>query len=109
MWEILKYDVVPKFEPHFFRRQQVRYGYILDFYCDSLRLALEVDGGVHRDKDQVTYDRVREKHLKRKGIDVRRVRNVDVFEHPDEVAKELCHIIEYKVRPWYKRIFRYSR
>lgn len=109
MWEILKYQVQPNFPDHIFYRQSVQYGYIVDFYCPKLRLGLEVDGGVHRDKDQVTYDRVREKHLKRKGIDVRRVSNVDVFKHPEEVAKELCHIIQYKVKPWYKRIFRYSR
>ena len=44
MWEILKSQVMPHFPNHIFRRQQVRYGYIIDFYCQTLRLAIEVDG-----------------------------------------------------------------
>ena len=30
-----------------FRRQQVIYGFIVDFYCASVNLAVEVDGLVH--------------------------------------------------------------
>jgi len=105
MWEILKFDVMPKFPNHIFRRQQVRYGYILDFYCHTLRLAIEVDGGIHN--EQQAYDRQRERHLARHRIDVRRVRNDDVFNHSEQVAKEICKIIENKVTPWYKKILGY--
>jgi very-short-patch-repair endonuclease len=105
MWEILKRQIMPKFPNHIFRRQYVQYGYILDFYCPTLRLAIEVDGGIHN--DQKGYDRIRERHLSRHRIDVRRVRNTDVFNNSESVAMELCQIIQDKITPWYKKVFRY--
>lgn len=50
MWEILKYRVKPRFPKHFFQRQVPFYGYIIDFYCPTLRLAIEVDGGIHSEQ-----------------------------------------------------------
>ncbi len=105
MWEILKRQVMPKFPNHIFRRQYVQYGYILDFYCPTLRLAIEVDGGMHN--DQKRYDRNRERHLSRHRIDVRRVRNTDVLNKSDTVATELCRIIKDKITHWYRKVFRY--
>lgn len=46
-----------------FRRQQVIRGYIVDFYCAELRLAIEIDGSVHDDPDQIFYDNLRALHL----------------------------------------------
>jgi very-short-patch-repair endonuclease len=46
-----------------FRRQQVIRGYIVDFYCAELRLAIELDGSVHDAPDQIFYDNVRALHL----------------------------------------------
>ena len=40
-----------------FRRQQVIAGFIADFYCDTARLVVEVDGGVH--EQQADYDESR--------------------------------------------------
>lgn len=105
MWEILKTQVMPKFPEHIFYRQQVKFGYILDFYCPTLRLALEVDGGIHN--DQQLYDRQRERHLWRKQIDVRRVHNDAVFNKSEFVASELRKIIESKLKkPWYSFFLR---
>ena len=39
-----------------FRRQHVIRGFIVDFYCVELRLAIEVDGTVHRDRMRAEYD-----------------------------------------------------
>ena len=103
MWEILKYQVMPKFPNHIFRRQYVQYGYILDFYCPTLRLVIEVDGGVHN--DQKDYDRRRDSHLSRHRIEVYRVQNINVFNDSDTVESELCKIILEKTTPWYKKYF----
>jgi very-short-patch-repair endonuclease len=46
-----------------FRRQQVIRGYIVDFYCAELRLAIEIDGSVQDDPDQIFYDNLRVLHL----------------------------------------------
>jgi very-short-patch-repair endonuclease len=76
MWEIIKRQVMPKFPDHIFRRQYVQYGYILDVYCPTLRLAIEVDGGIHN--EQKEYDRTRDSHLSRHGIEVYRFQNAMV-------------------------------
>ena len=47
MYNILYSSVVPRFPDHKFYRQSVKFGYILDFYCPTLHLGIEVDGGVH--------------------------------------------------------------
>jgi very-short-patch-repair endonuclease len=59
-------------------------GYIVDFYCAELRLALEVDGAVH--DAQRFDDRAREDHLASLGVCVMRPRNDDVLEHLDAVV-----------------------
>jgi very-short-patch-repair endonuclease len=105
MWEILKYQVMPKFPNHIFRRQYVHYGYILDFYCPTLQLAIEVDGGIHN--EQREYDRTRDSHLSRHGIKVYRFQNTMVFNESEFVASELCRIIEEKTTPWFDKVIRY--
>lgn len=103
MWDILKNQVVPKFPQHIFRRQWVAYGYILDFYCPTLKIGIEVDGGVHNDSQD--YDRWRDSNLGRHGIRIYRVRNEAVYYHSQEVANEFCEIIRKIVTmPWYKRL-----
>ena len=51
-----------------FRRQQVIRGYIVDFYCAELRLALEIDGSVHETFDQAFRDVVRDLRLLEFGV-----------------------------------------
>ena len=103
MWEILKSQVMPNFPGHIFYRQMVAYGYILDFYCPTLRLGLEIDGGIH--DNQKRYDRQRDTNLARRGIKVVRARNEVVFNRPEALARQLCQIIKDKTTPWYRKIF----
>jgi very-short-patch-repair endonuclease len=42
-----------------FRRQQVIRGYIVDFYCAELRLALEIDGPIHQHAGRAEADVLR--------------------------------------------------
>jgi very-short-patch-repair endonuclease len=107
MWEIIKSEVMPNFPDHVFRRQYVAYGYILDFYCPTLRLGLEIDGEVHDGTYQRGYDKERDSNLARHGIRVLRARNESVFSNP-YMGTELCRIIDDILTPWYKKIFRFS-
>ena len=59
-----------------FRRQQVLAPYIVDFYCHSARLVVEIDGSPHR--QQQGYDRMRDDYFRRRGIRVLRVSNESV-------------------------------
>jgi len=71
-----------------FRRQHVVAGYIVDFYCPELRLAIEVDGAVHR--TQVAEDHRRDEALARLGTRVLRLRNAEVLERLDEVIARIA-------------------
>ena len=63
MWDILRNEVYQNFPDHIFYRQSVNYGYILDFYCPTLRLGIEVDGSTHNGREN--YDYRRDNSLKR--------------------------------------------
>lgn len=61
-----------------FRRQQLVAGFVVDFYCADLRVALELDGGVHEDPAQIERDARRTQILSSRAIDVVRVPNAHV-------------------------------
>ncbi len=56
-----------------FRRQHPLGPYILDFYCDDRRLAVEVDGQGHGYGDQPARDQRRDEWLAGRGIRVLRI------------------------------------
>lgn len=60
------------------RRQMVIGGYILDFYCRKLKLAIELDGAQHNSPDAMKYDVERTKILNGMGIEVIRFSNSDI-------------------------------
>ncbi len=61
-----------------FRRQHVIGGFIVDFYCGSLRLAIEIDGEVHDDPQAAVSDEERTAALAARGVVVARIRNSDL-------------------------------
>ena len=68
-----------------FRHQHPVGPYILDFYCAGLALAIEVDGLIHGDADQVRHDGRRTAWLATKGISVLRVASCDVRDNVEGV------------------------
>jgi len=63
-----------------FRRQHSVGNYILDFYCPSEKLAIELDGEVHFNDNAREYDYERKLFLEHYGIKVLRFENKRVFE-----------------------------
>ena len=59
-----------------FRRQQVIDGFIVDFYCHSAGLVIELDGGVHH--AQADYDAERDRILRERGLRILRFPNTDL-------------------------------
>ena len=59
-----------------FRRQHPYSIYILDFYCHELNLAIEIDGPIHRFKED--YDCERTEYLESAGLKVIRFSNLDI-------------------------------
>ncbi len=74
-WRILRKNAV---RGHYFRRQQVIEGFVVDFFSAGLRLVIELDGAVHDDPDQAAYDRARDELLRTRGLRVVRLRNDEV-------------------------------
>lgn len=72
-----------------FRRQHRVGSYILDFYCLSERLAIELDGAGHDSADAQEYDRERNLFLTCFGVKVLRFENKWVFQ---ETEAELTDI-----------------
>ena len=74
-----------------FHRQSVQRGYVLDFYCPRLRLAVEVDGSVHALK--FLADAQRERALHQRGITVLRFRNREVLDFGAGVVRQILTVI----------------
>ena len=72
LWEALRNRKTGGFK---FRRQQVIEGFITDFYCEEAKLAIEIDGGVHKKADQKEIDAHREIVFKARGIHTIRLKN----------------------------------
>ncbi len=70
-----------------FRRQAVIGPFIVDFYCHSLRLVVEIDGGVH--ESQKGMDSERDEFLKAMGLYVIRFPNSRVMSNLEEVLTDL--------------------
>lgn len=94
MREILNVNVTPNFPDHVFYSQSVQFGYILDFFCPTLKLAIEVDGGSHNSRQG--YDWERDSHLQGWGIQVLRTSNEQILNNPDDLVNSLNKIIEEK-------------
>nr|WP_255552094.1 endonuclease domain-containing protein [Roseivirga sp. E12] len=62
-----------------FRRQHSIKNYIVDFYCPSEKLIVELDGDVHFSAAGVQYDRKRDEELRELGFKIIRIENEDVF------------------------------
>ncbi|MGQ9879348.1 MAG: endonuclease domain-containing protein [Armatimonadota bacterium] len=63
LWEYLRANWLNGYH---FQRQQVIGGFVVDFYCHALRLAVEVDGEVH----EASYDADRDRLLAEYGVNV---------------------------------------
>lgn len=70
-----------------YRRQQLIDGFIVDYYCHSARLIVEIDGGIHEHERE--YDAAREAVLTARGLRVIRFRNAEVREDLDAVVDRI--------------------
>jgi len=63
LWQVLRRAQLDGLR---FRRQHPVGPYILDFYCDSLRLCVEIDGSSHDQPERARHDERRDAWLKRR-------------------------------------------
>lgn len=88
LWGELK---AKKLAGYKFRRQHPLGSFIVDFYCPSKKLVIEVDGPFHA--NQTANDRLGEVILQTKGYQVLRFSNDQVEHHLNEVLEEIRSIL----------------
>ncbi|WP_162055350.1 endonuclease domain-containing protein [Pontibacter pamirensis] len=93
LWRLLRKH---KLSGHKFRRQHSIGSYIVDFYCASEKLVIEVDGSVHDSAEAVANDKVRDETLQHLGYKIVRIRNSEVFDYPEQVLKRIAAAFENK-------------
>lgn len=74
-----------------FRRLQPIDHYIVDFFCPSYRLVIELDGMSHADRAQ--YDLSRQRYLEAQGLTVLRFHNDEVRGNIEGVLVKICVIL----------------
>jgi very-short-patch-repair endonuclease len=72
-----------------FRRQHPAGPYVLDFFCATANLAVEVDGEAHSRGDRPQRDVTRDTWLHGRGIQVIRIPAADVLKNLDGVLQAL--------------------
>jgi very-short-patch-repair endonuclease len=82
LWKALKRN---QLDGRKFRRQHSIGNYIVDFYCTSENLVIELDGEVHRNPINEEYDFKRSEFIKSKDLNILRFENNEVFENLDMV------------------------
>jgi len=92
LWKMLKNS---QLDGRKFRRQHSVGDYIVDFYCPEERLAIELDGQVHKSDAARQYDADRQEFLKRYGIKVIRFENFLVFEESEFVLNTIRHFFRW--------------
>lgn len=70
-----------------FRRQYSIGKYIVDFYCQKSKLAIEIDGDSHYQIGAEYKDKTRQKYLESLGIKVIRFTNTDIYTNRDNVVE----------------------
>jgi very-short-patch-repair endonuclease len=72
-----------------FRRQHPIGRFVVDFYCQQSRLAVELDGSAHAQPSQARKDSAKDSHLTRLGIRVLRLPNGMVLDDPEAFCKKV--------------------
>ncbi len=80
-------------------RQKVIGKYIVDFYCASAKIAIELDGSGHYSEAGEKKDKERDLFLSKQGIKVLRYSNTDVNENFESVCEHILNslLLEEKV------------
>ncbi len=89
LWRSIKNK---QLEGRIFRRQFSVGNYILDFFCPSEKLCIELDGAQHFSEKGLLNDKKRDAFLNSLGIVVIRIENKHVFKFHEQVLE---YIVEH--------------
>lgn len=89
----LWYDFLREY-PVRFQRQKVLNRYIVDFYCASAKIVIELDGSQHYEKENMEADTQRTKFLEGYGLTVIRIPNNAISKN----FRGVCEYIDFQVK-----------
>ncbi|HEY9116090.1 MAG TPA: DUF559 domain-containing protein [Bacteroidales bacterium] len=96
LWTVLQKS---KLDGKKFRRQHSIGKYIVDFYCPSEKLAIELDGAEHFTIQGEAHDIERDKYISSFNIKILRFENKDVFNNLEAVLEEIRNSFKKPPRP----------
>ena len=72
-----------------FRRQHPIGPYVVDFYCRSSNLIIEIDGEAHNRGERPERDATRDAYLRNGGYEIVRIAAVEVLKDADAIAEAI--------------------
>jgi very-short-patch-repair endonuclease len=91
LWQKLKGKQLKGYDFH--RQKPLNY-YIVDFYCNELGLAIELDGSVHRAEDTIYRDKRRQEALEECGIRFLRFSDEDIYRNIQDVLARISEWVD---------------
>ena len=92
LWKAIKGGAVDRLK---FRKQHPIGPYILDFYCDAAKLAIEVDGATHGAGDRPARDERRDAWLADQGIATLRLPASLVLRDVDDAVRTIVGYLRH--------------
>lgn len=77
-----------------FLRQYSVEQYIIDFYSPEIKLAIEIDGDVHKLAANKVRDKKRQKYIESFGISFVRISNEEFMGNPNKAFKKIEDAVE---------------
>ena len=77
-----------------FQRQKILGKYIVDFYCASAKLVIELDGAQHYSEQGIAYDAERTAYLESYGLTVVRIPNDKINSYFREICQYIDEVVE---------------
>ena len=89
----LWYDFLREYPVKFYK-QRIIGSFIVDFYCASAKLVIELDGSQHYEDQGLAYDAERTAYLEALGLKVLRFSNSDI----NQCFKSVCEAIHKAIQ-----------
>lgn len=91
LWQYLKGKKMMGYD---FHRQKPIDNFIVDFFCNKLNLAIELDGYTHTFEDVANKDRLKQEKIQEQGISVLRFCDEDVINNIEGVLTVIRKFIK---------------
>ncbi|ACC81044.1 endonuclease domain-containing protein [Nostoc punctiforme] len=88
----LWYEYLRNFQFRVLRQRPINH-FIVDFYCPTLKIVIEVDGDSHFTDESQEYDLERTNILEGYGLKIIRFTNSQVLNHFDSVCEQIQRLI----------------